>query len=300
MSSPIDLLFEDMFGNKPNKDGTAYEILSAAVMKLLEENALVKHDEKLKGTFSNTFYQLDVYIQQETKNEMGEAKDYTKKGSKVGRPDLQKLAGALIDLSEVDGGVFFSATDYTKPAKKYAETSGEFGKEIKLFHLRPSTEFDESGRLMKIIIELEIPIPAYDEAKFAAIFSEEGNAEIERLNSLGYLPRGEMRLNIEEIYDENENISMTISELTKKNLGGGLNYNAQGTFYLRGNFIKVGGHLIELMGIAYDIPILNVCKSIEIHQKGEAKLLLKDEFGHIDKLITDEELKSVIPDFQNK
>lgn len=300
MSSPIDLLFEDMFGNKPNKDGTAYEILSAAVMKLLEENALVKHDEKLKGTFSNTFYQLDVLIQQEARKEMGEAKDYTKKGSKVGRPDLQKLAGALIDLSEVDGGVFFSATDYTKPAKKYAETSGEFGKEIKLFHLRPSTEFDESGRIMKITVKFVILIPALDKAKFEVIFSDEGYAEIQRLISLGHLSRGGMRLNIEEIYDGNGNLSMTISELTKKNLGGGLDYNAQGTFYLKGNFIKVEGHLVELKGIYYEIPILNANKSIEIHQKGNAKLLLKDESGHIDKLITDEELKRVIPDLQNK
>lgn len=133
MSSPIDLLFEDMFGNKPNKDGTAYEILSAAVMKLLEENALVKHDEKLKGTFSNTFYQLDVLIQQEARKEMGEAKDYTKKGSKVGRPDLQKLAGALIDLSEVDGGVFFLQLTIQNQQKNTQKQVGNSVKKLNYF-----------------------------------------------------------------------------------------------------------------------------------------------------------------------
>lgn len=153
---------------------------------------------------------------------------------------------------------------------------------------------------MKITVKFVILIPALDKAKFEVIFSDEGYAEIQRLISLGHLSRGGMRLNIEEIYDGNGNLSMTISELTKKNLGGGLDYNAQGTFYLKGNFIKVEGHLVDLKGIYYEIPILNANKSIEIHQKGNAKLLLKDESGHIDKLITDEELKRVIPDLQNK
>ncbi|WP_396126071.1 restriction endonuclease [Cytobacillus firmus] len=51
---------------------------------------------------------------------MGEAKDYTVQGNKVGRPDIQKLGGAFGDLKDIKEGLFFSATDYTKPAIKYA------------------------------------------------------------------------------------------------------------------------------------------------------------------------------------
>ena len=114
MSSSIDILFEQLFGYKPKKSGEAYEIISAAVMKLFNKNCKVSHDEELRGTFSNTLYQIDVLLEHQSKKEMGEAKDYTVQGKKVGREDLQKLGGALVDLDEVSGGIFFSATDYTK------------------------------------------------------------------------------------------------------------------------------------------------------------------------------------------
>ncbi len=56
MGSPIDILFEQIYGYRPKKDGEAYEILSASVMKLLEKKSLVTHDRKLRGSFSKTLY----------------------------------------------------------------------------------------------------------------------------------------------------------------------------------------------------------------------------------------------------
>ncbi|WP_338473342.1 restriction endonuclease (plasmid) [Niallia sp. XMNu-256] len=295
MSSPIDLLFEEIFEYKPKKAGEAYEILAAAVTKLLGKGSQVKHDEKMRGTFSETLYQIDVLLEQQSKKEMGEAKDYTVKGAKVGRADLQKLGGALVDLPDIDGGIFFSATDYTKPAKKYAEASQKiFGKEIKLFNLKPSTELDEQGRIMIITIEMHILLPIYKKAKFTPLFSDSGQVEITRLIESGQLEQGGMKLSIEEIYDDNRNVITTVKELTSNNFGGNSSFNAKGTFYLKGRYISISGFLIEILGITYDIPFSETIETIEIHSQGKAKLLLKDQFGHIDKLITDDELRNII------
>jgi hypothetical protein len=109
----------------------------------LLEGGKVRHDAKLRGQFSKTLYQLDVHHQPNPGEmaTMGEAKDYSDRGAKVGRGDLQKLAGALPDLAEVKGGAFFSATGFTSPAKKYAEAASTLtgGKDISLYELTPST-----------------------------------------------------------------------------------------------------------------------------------------------------------------
>ena len=45
--------------------------------------------------------------------------------TEVGRPDLQKLQGALTDLPQIKEGYFTSATDYSCDAKKYARDRNE-------------------------------------------------------------------------------------------------------------------------------------------------------------------------------
>ena len=99
-------------------------MLASAVIKLFSKESKVFNDQNLKGQFSQTFYQIDTLLRKAKGTIMGEAKDYTGRNAKVGRPDLQKLSDALCDL-EVTGGLFFSATDYTEPAKKYANAALE-------------------------------------------------------------------------------------------------------------------------------------------------------------------------------
>ena len=154
--SQIDEFFKGIYGFYPKKEGAAYEMLAAAVTKLLSQDSRVQHDEQLRGQFSQTLYQIDVLEDAQGSKKFGEAKDYTDRNAKVGRPDLQKLGGALPDLP-VDGGVFYSATDYTKPAKKYAENAKQItGKPIDLMHIRPSTEKDEEGRIKTIVFRIHI------------------------------------------------------------------------------------------------------------------------------------------------
>ena len=90
---------------------------------------------------------------------MVEAKDYSIEGKKVGRGDIQKQAGALNDLP-IKQGIFASATDYTAPAKKYANSThiNPSQKPINLLHIRPSTELDRKGRVERIIINIEMKV----------------------------------------------------------------------------------------------------------------------------------------------
>lgn len=292
MSSKIDVLFEELFGFIPKKKGEAYEMLSAAVIKLLYGEE-VYHDKRIRGEFSNSLYQIDVL----KKDTAGEAKDYTKKGEKVGRGDLQKLGGALLEI-DVEDAMFFSATDYTREAKKYANASDKFTKKIDLYHLRPSTKEDESGRLMAIEISLVICTPVYDQSKFTPILTVDGRKESASINQK-VIDQGEVKLgdkvklNLTEIYNSDRSIYCTISDLTSFNYGGEDGITAIGSFYLPKKFIIIFDELIEINGITYNIPFNTREEKIVIEPEGKHKILVKNETGEIDKLITDEELKKI-------
>lgn len=255
----------------------------------------------MRGAFSDTLYQIDVYHQNESKNIMGEAKDYTVKGKKVGRADIQKLAGALQDLAEVHEGVFFSATDYTAPAKKYAEVSKSMlGKGISLYNLQPSFKSDENGRIMTISITINYYLPRYDEGEYEPIFSSQGKDKVRKLIETGELAQDDIKVIIEEFYDEHGRIVTTVRELTNGNIGGGMGNNANASFYLKGHYIDVSGHLIEIQGLTYNIPFSRSTEKIEINAQGKSKLLVKDQYGNVNKLITDEQLKGVLTEVTRK
>jgi hypothetical protein len=293
MTSPIDQLFEEIYGYKPTKSGEAYELLASAVAKLISKTDDVAHDKKLRGLFSQTLYQIDVLIGTNQQQLMGEAKDYTERASKVGRGDLQKLGGALNDL-EVSGGVFYSATDYTGPAKKYAQAAGSIlGKDITLYHLRPSTELDEEGRIKTICIQMKIYLPEYHKAKFEPVWSEKGKEKIINLITDGHIKEGDNTLIIEEFFDEDGQILTTIHDLTSRYFGGGYGNNAIGSFFLPGAHVKIDGHLVGINGITYDVPFSETIEEIVFESNGSPKLLIKDEKGNINRLLTDEDLRKV-------
>jgi len=292
MPSVIDNLFNEIYGYMPAKDGQAYEMLTTMVMKILGEKNDVFHDERLRGKFTQTLYQIDTLLKSSDGDLMGEAKDYTDRGAKVGRADLQKLAGALNDV-EVDGGLFFSATDYTKPAKKYAEAAERIvGKKIDLFHLRPSIERDEEGRIKTVIIKMVVCLPDYVNANFSLVFTPNGNEKIKSLLNTGVLKEGSFHIRADTIYNEYGSELTTIHNLTSCGFGGDYE-SAQGSFILHGGHIKIKDHLVEIYGITYDVPYKTITEDIIIETKGIPKLLIKDEKGNINKLITDEDLKRV-------
>lgn len=289
--SPIDDLFKRLMGYYPKKAGTAYEIISTVILGLIEDKD-VKHNQYLKGQ-SDTVYQLDGLIDDRI---MIESKDYTLRDKEVGRGDLQKLEGALTDLPNIQKGYFTSATDYTEPARKYAESSSKnpLQKEIVPIELRPSTIEDMANRITKIPIMVKILYPNFEEGKYKPVFSNDGVKQsfYDYLRTLGVR---KVTLKIDVFYDSNGNVVDTMRNLLKKQIFQIPN-NAKeidGVFDISA-FIKLNDRLFEISGIEYHMPISFVEDFFTIESKGSAVILIRSERLGINKLITDTDIREAI------
>jgi hypothetical protein len=289
--SPIDQLFFDLYGYYPPKAGQAYEMIVAASLKLLLQKD-IEYDQRERGSYSETVYQLDGVIKEGDDKSMIEAKDYTIDERKVGRADIQKLQGALTDLS-VDKGIFASATDYTKPAEKYAASSlqNPLQKPIELFHIRPSIHQDETGRINKIIINMSMHWANYRSAKWIPVWTKNGFAELEKDG----LTSKEISFMIDKFYDKDGSTLITIHDLTKFDSPGTIwekDFVSKGSWVING-YLKIQDKLYEVKALSYEVPYLVSEEEIVIESEGTPRLFIKNSDGSIDKLITDKELKRV-------
>lgn len=286
--SPIDELFYSLMGFYPTKEGAAYEIISVAALSLLERRE-AKHNQFLNGQ-SASQYQLDGLIENDT---MIESKDYTKRGAKVGRDDLQKMEGALTDLLEIKKGYFTSATEYTEPAQMYAKATSKnpLQKEIIPVYLRPSTKDDEEGRVNKIQIQMTMVVPDFENGTFKIIYSDKEESQLQKFIGTS----APISLRIDEFYDFSGNVIETVENICKKQqpkfpmdateVDGVFNIEA---------YIKVNGNLFSIKGLKYHIPILHHTETFTIESEGDAKLLIKCDKLNINKLITDIEMINAI------
>lgn len=291
MPSPIDELFLALFGFLPTKPGTAYELLSAGVCKLLGESRQVFQDARIRGTFSETLYQIDVLERQAEKGVAGEAKDYSETGNPVGRGDLQKLGGALGELP-VESGRFFSATEYTKPARKYATAAEKIvGKPISLYHVRTSSEADLDGRVQRIIVRLSMILPDYDAAEFMPVWTPEGRTQLRAALADGSLTEGAEAVT-EVVFASDRTVLARVRELTT--VLGGTEERAEGSFWLPGGYLDVLGSLVPVHGITYKIPMrVTPAEEIIIEANGVPCVLVRAEDGSVNRLLTDSDLKRV-------
>ena len=296
MTSPIDRIFKDIFGYLPNKQGTAYELLAAIASYMLEEGN-VRHDARIRGQFSDTLYQLDVHHTNATDKttSMGEAKDYTEQEKKVGRGDLQKLVGALPDLNSIDSGMFFSATGYSEPAKKYAKVAQNLtgGKTIDLYELRPSTELDENGFIKTIVVNIHIMSPNPRQGKWLPHLTERGNMALKTLLRDGEESR-KYNVMLDSFFDEYGNEVLTLHDLTSQGYGD-VNQEtnkAHGSFLLSNLFIKVDSVLAEIRGLEYEIPFSYYTREIRITDDSEHRFVITDENGNVLKFLTDKLLQT--------
>lgn len=292
MLSPIDEMFQQIFGHAPKKSGTAFEQIAAIASHFISEGEII-HDDKLRGEFSKTLYQIDVHHKTDNSSLMGEVKDYTLRNGKVGRGDLQKLGGALPDLKNIDAGIFFSATGYTKPAKKYAEEAKNIiGKPITLFGLRPSTELDEQGYIKTIVIIINILEPQVHSAKWTPHFTKKGK---ETLKSL--IPEGNKEFQYQVVlhcfYDSEGNEILSLHNLTS--LGYGIintdTKKSHGSFLLKDHYMEVNGILAEMCGLEYELEYIHHTQKMEITDNSERRFVLLDKDDNIIKFLTDEKLR---------
>ncbi|HEX5670019.1 MAG TPA: restriction endonuclease [Sulfuricurvum sp.] len=301
MSSPIDEIFEQIFGHAPKKSGTAFEQIAAIASHFISEGEVI-HDDKIRGEFSKTLYQIDIHHKTNNSSFMGEVKDYTLRNGKVGRGDLQKLAGALPDLKNIDAGTFFSATGYTKPAKKYAEEAENIiGKPITLFGLRPSSEVDEQGYIKTIVITIDIVIPQVQTAKWVPLITDEGKEVLKVL-----IPEGDEKfqhqVGLHCFYDSKGNEILSLHDLTS--LGYGVIHEetgkSHGSFLLAGHYMKVNGILAEMHGLEYELEYSHHIQKMEITDDSEHRFVLLDKDDNVMKFLTDEKLREFTFDENGK
>lgn len=291
--SPIDELYNELFGEFPNKAGTALERLATiAYNEICAQRTMV--DQRLKGTYSDTNYQLDGLAERDGHKEMIEAKDYSLADDKVGRDDIQKLAGALIDLDSIHGGVFASATEYTQPAIDYAVASERMpgGKHIDLYQVRNSTELDEQGRVKTIHVEFQAYYLEFDKGTYKPVFTKDGKDGI-----LKDYPNGaHIAYHIAEFTDADGNVVKTIEELsrqTNKELSMQTEVDRlKGSWDVKGLYIRFpNGKLYEMARVDYEIPVCVLKDNFDITRDGTPCLLIKSQDGSINTLLTDEQLK---------
>lgn len=287
--SPIDNLFFELYGYYPNKAGTAYELIVAAALKIVTGESF-KYDQRLIGNYSETNYQIDVL--NEDKKQITEAKDYTIRNKKVGRSDIQKLQGALSDL-DIKKGLFASATDYTKPSRKYSDSStiNPLQKEIELYHIRPSTKSDEKGRIVKFVIDIVMVIADFDNGDMQFIFTDSTIESFKKLKLIGknsniivdkfYTKEGKFDCLVEEFIEKNQPISKIDDKF------------GVGCWLLHDKYILYEENLYELKGVTYKIPYKKQASTFSIDVQGEPKILVKSEDGKINKLLTDSEFKKL-------
>jgi hypothetical protein len=292
MASPIDELYQMVFGSVPSKAGAAFERLAAIATYVTEAAGDVTHDAALTGAHSGSRYQIDVLHQCADEKTMGEAKDYSDGGGKVGRPDLQKLAGALVDLPDVAKGVFWSATDYTKPAQQYAQAAKAMtGKEILLRGLRESTDLDEEGFIKTIRVTGTYHIAKLNEAIWTTHWSPQGRAS---LFSLVSEDKTTIEVNgiVEDFFDSNGDKITSIFALTSGGYGDiGEDGVGRGCYWLPGHYVRANGILASICGLEYQIPYASHTTAFEITDNSTYRLVVLDETGIPVRILTDEKLR---------
>ncbi|KJV29072.1 hypothetical protein VI06_11080 [Aquitalea magnusonii] len=301
MTSPIDGLYQMVFGSVPTKAGTAFERLAAIATYVTEKDGDVTHDAALMGAYSGSRYQVDVLHQSPVEKTMGEAKDYSDRGGKVGRSDLQKLVGALVDLPDVAKGAFWSATDYTKPARQYAQAAKAMtGKEILLRGLRESTHLDENGFIKTIRVTGTYHIAKLNEAIWTVHWSPQGRARLLSLASEDETTI-EVSGNIEDIFDFNGDKITSIFELTSGGYGEiGEDGVSRGCYWLPEHYVRVNGVLASIFGLEYEMPYASHTTSYEITDNSTYRLVVLDETGTPVRILTDEKLREFSFDTQGR
>lgn len=290
--SEIDELFFRLMGYYPTKAGQAYEMISAAALGIVKAQ-IAEHNKFMKGESGGRPYQLDGIL---NGNIMVESKDYTLDDKKVGRPDLQKLQGALTDLPQIKEGIFTSATNYSKDAIKYAEgtETNDLQKKITTVDVRPSTVDDEKGRIKRIFVTMRWSVPNFERGQQSVMFAEGGKEMITEYMKQHRMK--EFRCGVAELYDKEGNVLISIAELSRNNPPkyGDEDNVVSGSFPIDA-FIKFFDVLVPIKGIAYtNVPIERGTEEFTIEGQGNATILIKSEKLGVDKLISDVDLKNAI------
>lgn len=287
--SKIDDFFESIFGYRPKKKGKSYELIVAAALKHVGRTSEVRSDAYMRGVYSGENYQIDALVEA-SKKTFVEAKDYTDRDEKVGRPDVTKLAGALIDLP-IQGGAVASATGFTRPAKKYADASkiNPDSKPIDLYNIRPSVKEDEEGRIKTISITIHFLVKQFEKMQWEPIFTKDGFKMLQGL----YKENERIQEPTYAYYRADGSVLIFVKELTASIQIGDNDHDVVAGEWKAQEpaFMKLKNHLVPIECVKYSIPVGRHTHQVVVEADGRACLLVESEDGEVNKLLTDVDLK---------
>lgn len=292
----MDEYFEQIFGYKPKKQGTGYELLVAGVLKILNESQDITHNIIQSGKYSSDKYQIDALVKNKLGSIFVECKDNIEKNKPTPRSDIQKLAGALNNL-DVNAGILASATGFTKPTIQYSESTkiNPNAKEIELFLIRPSKKEDIEGLIMSICIALDMEVIDEQNSKIIPIINNEQVQQI--LKEHGYKAGDSVSIDSSILFKSDGSIYKHISEIANdktfnKADADGVN---RGFFIFEEKvYIKIYDTLIEVQKLEYEVrhKVIHIPEFVKIEDKAVLKVESLDK--QIDRIITEKQLKSVI------
>ncbi len=285
----MDDYYESLFGVRPSKTGKGYELIVASVMQALNKQAKVTHDVFHPSSYSNDTHQIDSLVEDVSGKIFVETKDYQDRGASVGRPDVAKLAGSLLVLSDVNEGLLASATDFTKPAKQYVEDLRQAGaKPIDLYIIRPSTDEDEEGRIKTIRMNMHATVPDYSHARWQPVLKPEA---MQVLSDAGY-KEGEVVDTIHDgFYNKDGRLIKSVKELTSVLKLDDDKMVSEGSWEFEEDaFIYIGSCLVPIDKFHYQIPYVSFTESFEINA-GEPSVLVQSLDRTVDKIISVDDLK---------
>lgn len=292
----MDEYFELIFGYNPPKRGTGYELLVAAVLKILNEGQDVTHNVQQSGLYSKDKYQIDALVKNKLATIFVECKDNTEKDKPTPRADILKLAGALNNL-DINMGILASATGFTKPTIQYSESTkvNPHAKEIELFLIRPSNDEDTKGLIMSLCVSLDMETIDHENSKLIPIMDIEQVQHI--LKEQGYKAGDKFEATHSVLFREDGSIYKYVSEIANDKTFNNPDEDGvcRGSFYFEEKvFISLCEHLVEVKRIDYEImhKVIHIPEFVKIEDRALLKVESQDK--QIDRIITEKQLKSVI------
>ena len=287
MYQNLNDIHKAIFGVNQSREGEALEKISNLVFSILKKEHS-KWDVSVPGEYSEQSYQVDGVL--EKSGESIECKDYSKRGDKVGRPDVQSYEGALIDQPFKKGN-FVSSTGYSNRVPKYEQglIKNPRAIPIECYEIRNAIEKDLEGRIQKIIVNICAEYPNFEEWSALPIFTNAGEKKL-----IAELQDGSCFSRIDKICDEQGNTISTILKITEE--CNKYVYPELDEIYftykpLTKGYVEIKNIWIELKGIEVKIPILRITDVIEIETADEAALYVKNSSGSVDKIYSIETLK---------
>ena len=292
----MDEYFKLIFGYNPPKRGTGYELLVAAVLKILNEGQDVTHNVQQSGLYSKDKYQIDALVKNKLATIFVECKDNTEKDKPTPRADILKLAGALNNL-DINMGILASATGFTKPTIQYSESTkvNPHAKEIELFLIRPSNDEDTKGLIMSLCVSLDMETIDHENSKLIPIMDIEQVQHI--LKEQGYKAGDKFETTHSVLFREDGSIYKYVSEIANDKTFNNPDEDGvcRGSFYFEEKvFISLCEHLVEVKRIDYEIrhKVIHIPEFVKIEDRALLKVESQDK--QIDRIITEKQLKSIV------